>query len=157
GHDRERIAQVVLRIRIAAGAGRPRRLANLGLDRTKRRSRRLTRLARLEPPENHRAEGSDAYGTVAGAQRRFLGNRHEHVERAADVGAEETARRDTDDRDGNAFQREGPPDRRRITLETALPERIADHHHGSGRAAAGTIVRLRQDAAALRANAQHLE
>jgi hypothetical protein len=83
--------------------------------------------------------------------------RHRDVERAADVGAEEPARRDAHHGDGHAVERERAPDDVRGTAEAPLPERMADHRDGPVRPAAGPVVGRCKGAPEGGGDAQHLE
>ena len=62
------------------------------------------------------------------------------VERAADVGAEEALRRDADDREGHALDRQASADDVRRAAVPPLPEAVADHRDRAVRPAAARIV-----------------
>ena len=83
--------------------------------------------------------------------------RHGDVERAADGRAEEAGRRDPDDRERHAVQRQRAAEHVGRPAEAPHPERVADHHGRPLRSAVAAIVGRGEGAAQDRRHSHDLE
>jgi hypothetical protein len=125
---------------------------------TETRTCLLDRFARPQP--EHDAEPprrSVIQCRFGAANERLRSNRDDHVDRAADVGAEEVLRHHTDDRQRDALDLNASADHVLGAAEPALPERMTDHRHRSCRSSTPGIVRLDDRPAADRGHAEDLE
>ena len=104
-----------------------------------------------QPPRRAVIEGTGA------ADERRRRNRDRHVERAADLGAEERGRRDADDGERHAFDRDAAAEGGRRSSEAPLPEVVADHGDGPVGTQGAPIVLGGERASDDRLDPEHLE
>jgi hypothetical protein len=88
---------------------------------------------------------------------RLVSERHDDIEGVPDVGSEEASRRDADNRERHALERQRAADGVRRAAEAPLPEAVADDRDRSIRAAAPHVVRRGERAADPRRDAEDLE
>ena len=117
--------------------------SNLWLQRAEFGRRGVERLARLQPQHDPQPRRIVVVGNVRTNHRLYLDGKKE-VERQADFHAEEPSGEDANNRDGNAFDDEGPADHSRNAAKVPLPERIADHCRRTVRTTARDIVSQRE-------------
>jgi hypothetical protein len=130
----------------------------LRLHATDRRVGGLEALTRLQP--DHDVQPPVRAGIerrLLAADERVRADRNRHVERPAHVHAEEVRRRDADDRERHAFDRQRTADRVGRAAEPPLPEVVTDDRDGAIGAAAASIVSLRECPAQDRGHAEHVE
>ena len=82
----------------------------------------FSRTMRLEP-------AIAAHQAIDAVQRRLHHHGHPEVEVQVRFGAAEPFRADADDRERDAVQQNRPADDRRVAIEPATPELVADHRH----------------------------
>ena len=93
----------------------------------------------------------------AAAQQQLGADRDGHVERAADVDAEELRRRDANDRERHAFHGQRAADRVGGAVEAALPEAVADDRDRPVRPATAAVVSFGDRSAEDGGHAQQVE
>ena len=155
--QRERLLHVAREL-ARPPVGRQRRFANLRLHSAQRRLRRVQSFTGLQPRHHRQPPRRPAIEVrLFPAEQRLAAERHGDVERPSDFRAEEFRRRDADDRERHAVDRDLLPDDVDRAAVFALPVRVADDGNRAVGTAAAPVVGVGERPAENRRHAEGLE